>query len=103
MPAKLSSIIPFFENAPQEIDTDFERNVIVKKIPKGQFIAMEGEDCNYLPIVSSGIVRVYKLSPNGNEITLYRINPGESCILTISCLLTNKKFPAIAFTESETE
>ena len=64
---------------------------------------MEGEECNYLPIVKSGIVRVYKLSPNGNEITLYRINKGESCILTISCLLTNKRFPAIAFTESETE
>ena len=103
MSQKLSSTIKFFENASSEIDTDFENNAVVKKIPKGQFIAMEGEDCNYLPIVKSGIVRVYKLSPNGNEITLYRIKPGESCILTISCLLTNKKFPAVAFTESDTE
>ncbi len=48
-------------------------------------------------------VRVYKLSPNGQEMTLYRIKSGESCILTISCLLTNKAFPAIAFTESDSE
>lgn len=100
---KLSNIISFFENSPQEVDQDFINSQVTKKIPKGQFVAMEGEECNYLPIVKSGIVRVYKLSPNGNEITLYRIKPGESCILTISCLLTNKKFPAVAFTETESE
>lgn len=103
MSESLSKLIPFFNNVSSEIELEFNKNSVAKIIPKGQFIAMEGEDCNYLPIVKSGIVRVYKLSPNGNEITLYRINPGESCILTISCLLSEKKFPAIAFTESETE
>jgi CRP/FNR family transcriptional regulator len=99
----LSSTIPFFEKASSEINLEFENNVLFKKIPKGQFIAMEGDNCTYLPIVKSGKVRVYKLSKNGNEMTLYRINPGESCILTISCLLTNKDFPAIAFTENDSE
>lgn len=99
----LSSTIPFFEKASSEINLEFENNALYKKIPKGQFIAMEGDNCNYLPIVKSGKVRVYKLSKNGNEMTLYRINPGESCILTISCLLTNKDFPAIAFTENDSE
>ena len=99
----LSELIPFFKNATQEVENDFRINQVLKKIPKGQFIAMEGEPCNYLPIVKSGVVRVYKLSPNGQEMTLYRIKAGESCILTISCLLTNKSFPAVAFTESESE
>lgn len=103
MKHKLSELIPFFKNASSQVDADFSNNQIFKKIPKGQFIAMEGESCNYLPIIKSGVVRVYKLSPNGNEMTLYRIKSGESCILTISCLLTNKNFPAVAFTESESE
>jgi CRP/FNR family transcriptional regulator len=90
-------------SATAEVETDFHNNQVLKKIPKGQFIAMEGEPCNYLPIVKSGVIRVYKLSPNGQEMTLYRIKSGESCILTISCLLTNKAFPAIAFTESDSE
>ena len=103
MYSKLSNIIDYFSNSPREVDSDFANNHIVKKIPKGQYLAMEGDECNYMPIVKSGIVRVYKLSENGNEMTLYRIKPGESCLLTISCLLTNKNFPAVAFTESESE
>lgn len=100
---KINDIIPFFKNSSNDLIDDFNKNHIFKKIPKGQFIAMEGENCNYLPIVKSGIVRVYKLSPNGQEMTLYRIHPGESCILTISCLLTKRKFPAVAFTEIDSE
>jgi len=103
MEHKLSKLVPFFKDSPPEVDNEFAKNVIFKKIPKGQFIAMEGENCNYLPIVKSGLVRVYKLSQNGQEMTLYRIKPGESCILTMSCLLTNEQFPAIAFTETESE
>lgn len=103
MMIKLSQLIAFFKDAPFEVDADFENCHIVKSFPKGQIIAMEGEKSHYLPIVRTGRVRVYKLSPNGNEITLYRINPGESCILTISCLLTNKTFPAVALTETNSE
>ena len=103
MELKLSKLVPFFYNASAEVDNDFQNSNVLKKFSKGQFIAMEGEACNYLPIVKSGVVRVYKLSQNGNEMTLYRIKHGESCILTISCLLTNKKFPAVAFTETESE
>lgn len=103
MKYKISELIPFFKNASSLVDADFSNNQVSKKIDKGQFIAMEGEPCNYLPIIKSGVIRVYKLSPNGQEMTLYRIKSGESCILTISCLLTNKNFPAIAFTESESE
>lgn len=103
MTYKLSDLVPFFKDASAEVENDFKNSQLSKKIPKGQFIAMEGESCNYLPIIKQGIVRVYKLSPNGHEMTLYRIKPGESCILTISCLITNKNFPAVAFTETDSE
>ncbi len=103
MTSSLSSLIPFFKNIPNQLEDEFNKNALLQKIPKGQFIAMEGENCNYLPIVKSGTVRVYKLSPNGQEMTLYRINSGETCILTMSCLLSSKEFPAIAFTETDSE
>jgi len=103
MPENLSEIIHYFKNAPKDVELEFSKNHILKRILKDQFIAMEGDDCKFLPIVKSGVIRIYTNSPGGNEMTLYRINKGESCILTITCLLTNKKFPALAYTETDTE
>jgi len=53
--------------------------------------------------VLSGRARVYKSGQSGREVTLYRINPGQSCILTASCILSQQSFPAIAVTETEVE
>jgi CRP/FNR family transcriptional regulator len=100
---KINETIPFFENAEDELVRDFRRYAVTKTINKGQFLTIEGDRCGYFPIVKSGIVRVYKLGENGQEFTLYRINPGESCILTISCILSNNQFPALAFIEEDCE
>ena len=58
--------------------------------------------CEHLPIILSGRARVFKISENGKEITLYRIEEGESCVLTASCIMSNLSFPAIAITEQPT-
>lgn len=99
----LIEVLPFFENAEDNLITDFQEYHLIKTFNKGQFLTMEGDECGYFPIVKSGVVRVYKLSDNGQEFTLYRINPGESCILTISCILSKNQFPALAFIEEKCE
>ncbi|MFN8610650.1 MAG: Crp/Fnr family transcriptional regulator [Vulcanimicrobiota bacterium] len=65
----------------------------------GQHLAWEGEQCTGLGLVLTGQARVYKLGESGREITLYRVEPGESCILTASCLLSQQPFPAFAQVE----
>ena len=99
----LIEILPFFKNADDELINSFQKNHVTKTFTKGEFLTMEGDSCGYFPIVKSGIVRVYKLGENGQEFTLYRINPGESCILTISCILSNNQFPALAYIEEKCE
>jgi CRP/FNR family transcriptional regulator len=64
-----------------------------------QILAHEGRDCAYLPLVLRGNLRVYKISEDGKELTLYRIAPGESCVLTATCILNNRSFPAVAEAE----
>jgi CRP/FNR family transcriptional regulator len=44
-----------------------------------------------IPIVLEGLVKVYKEEENGNEILLYYIAPGESCILSIVTAEKNEK------------
>ncbi|MEM8559566.1 MAG: Crp/Fnr family transcriptional regulator [Bacteroidota bacterium] len=71
------------------------------RVPAGGFICMEGEACEMLPLVAAGTVRVFVQSDEGREVTLYRIQPGESCVLTASCLLGETAFPAFAVAETE--
>ncbi|MBK8943901.1 MAG: Crp/Fnr family transcriptional regulator [Ignavibacteriae bacterium] len=103
MKIHLKEIIPFFSNVSNAIEKEFSDNVLSHTFKKGTFITMEGDKCSYFPIIKSGVIRVYKVGYTGQEITLYRINPGESCILTISCLLAQNKFPAIAVVEKDCE
>lgn len=70
------------------------------QLPAGQCVGRQGETCAQLALVLAGSVRVYRLGENGREITLYRIQPGESCVLTASCILRHAPFPA--FAECET-
>ena len=48
--------------------------------------------CSGLFIVKSGRLRLYMLSESGKEITLYRLSPGEICMLSASCVLQSVDF-----------
>jgi len=45
----------------------------------GEIIFMEGAPCAGLWIISSGRVKIFKLSPEGNEHILHLVGPGDSC------------------------
>lgn len=49
-------------------------------------------ECSGLYIVKSGRLRLYMLSDEGKEITLYRLSPGEVCMLSASCVLQSITF-----------
>ena len=59
-----------------------------------------GDSCEAFVVVLSGAIRVRLLSAAGREVTLYRISPGDSCLLTTSCLFSHERYPAEAITES---
>ncbi|MCZ7554941.1 MAG: Crp/Fnr family transcriptional regulator [Bacteroidia bacterium] len=96
MDATLPTIL---ETAPEALREEFRRHAIAKSVPGGVELSAEGTACHFFPLVSSGVVRVFKLSRDGGELTLYRIREGEGCILTMTCLLHGTDFPANAYTE----
>lgn len=92
---------PFLAAANREVKTQFARHVSFGQLPAGQYVCWEGDECRQLAIVLSGVVRVYKIGESGREITLYRIEENDSCILTASCILSHIRFPALAVVEKE--
>lgn len=99
----LLEAFPFLKDAGAEIREQMLKHVSIIKIPNANCIFIEGDECRNFALVLSGTVRVYKLGENGREITLYRLHPGDSCILTASCILSQNSFPAVAAAEEDIE
>jgi CRP/FNR family transcriptional regulator len=78
---------------------DVDHSVISMK--KGEKVFTEGEGCGRLGFIISGIIKVFKDSPSGRSMTLYRIGRGESCMLSMSCALSNPIHQASAMVEED--
>ncbi|MGX0878744.1 CRP/FNR family transcriptional regulator [Roseovarius sp. MBR-154] len=53
--------------------------------------------------VLSGTVRVSQTSESGREVVLYRVEAGDSCIMTAACLMGDAPYLAEGIAESEIE
>ncbi|MDJ0738106.1 MAG: Crp/Fnr family transcriptional regulator [Gammaproteobacteria bacterium] len=83
----------------RELMRHVEAGASVASLPAGKTICNEGDACSHLALLLSGSARVFKLAESGREITLYHVEPGECCILTASCMLSGRAFPAHASVE----
>jgi len=72
-------------------------------VPEGTVLFDEEQSCQGFPLLLSGNIRVIKASANGRELQLYRVIPGESCIITSSCLLGNTPYHARGIAEQDLE
>jgi len=71
------------------------------RIPIGKRLFRESEHCKSFMWLLDGSVRVFKNSSGGREITLYRVDPGELCVLSLQSLLSGEGFQAEAVAETE--
>ncbi len=67
-------------------------NTFAARFSRGDVIHRGDEDCAGILIIKSGGLRTYMLSEDGREITLYRLSPGDVCVLSSSCVLSNITF-----------
>lgn len=54
-------------------------------------------------LVERGALRVYYISAEGREGTLYWVEPGQSCILALNCMFSRLAYPAWVESEGHTE
>lgn len=70
-------------------------------IEKDHVLFRPGDSCETFLIVCPGSIRVEMTAKSGRDLTLYRINPSENCILTTSALINNEQYYAQGITESD--
>jgi CRP/FNR family transcriptional regulator len=94
---------PMLRELPAADQAELAAAASTVSIPVGTVIFDEEQACRGFPMLLSGNIRVVKSAPNGRELQLYRVMPGESCILTSSCLLGNTRYHARGIAEQPLE
>ncbi|SDE09470.1 Crp/Fnr family transcriptional regulator [Rhodospira trueperi] len=78
-----------------------DRSVRQVTLPAGAVVFRDGDSCQAYTLVLDGCVRVQKVSESGRQIVLYRVEPGQTCVLTTNALMTELPYAAEGVTESE--
>ena len=93
---------PFWNNMSETDKETFVRSSYELTIPAGTNIH-NGNECTGVILIKSGSLRLYLLSEEGKEITLYRLFPGDMCILSASCVLSSITFDVFVDSEENSE
>jgi len=70
----------------------------LKKVRSGTNVISPGMNATEIPLVLAGTLKVMRQDADGSEIFLYYLEGGETCAMSITCCLDNKKseFSAVA-------
>lgn len=85
---------PVFAQLAKDRLEELLRESTVLRVPAGGVLFDAGQPCRGFPLVLEGSVRVAMASPLGREILLYRVEPGQGCILSGGCLLGHADYSA---------
>lgn len=93
---------PFWDEMSNVDKETFVRSSAFFKFNKGMNIH-DGNECTGVIIIKSGVLRLYVMSEEGKELTLYRLFPGDMCIFSASCVLDAVTFDIYVDAEEDSE
>ena len=89
------SMFSFWKDLSLSQQTLLEQSLRFESFSKGIVIHRADEGCRGIMAVISGALRVYCVSEDGREVTLYRVEAGEVCVLSASCLMDSLIFDVL--------
>ena len=98
--ALFQKTFPFWDKMSEEDQATFLRSSREVTFRRGTNIH-NGEECTGVILVGSGSLRLYLLSEEGKEITLFRLFPGDVSILSASCVLDTLTFDVYIDSEED--
>ena len=102
-PAELfSKVFPFWSSMGDIDKQTFINSSQAVHFERGTNIH-DGNECTGVILVRTGSLRLYILSEDGKEITLYRIFAGGICMLSASCVLNSITFDVFIDSEEESD
>ena len=76
--------LPFWSSLTEQEQETLRRSALVRQYEKGAFVHSSDNECLGMLFILSGEIRTYLLSEEGREVTLFRLYPGELCVISAS-------------------
>lgn len=73
-----------------EIDEIISNNIIFKELLSEEYLKTANENCVGMLFVISGVIKVQRITEDGDETNLYNIKSGELCHEVLSCFVNCK-------------
>lgn len=74
----------------------------IRSFPIGQIIMDYGSYIREVPLVIDGSIKVMREGQEGNELLLYFLNAGETCSVSFTCCLIDKRSSIRTIAEDDT-
>lgn len=104
---RLDQLLPMYpflaDLPPAETEAVLRDHAQSAQVASGVVLFEEGAPCRGFPLVLSGGVRVARGGPDGRSLELYRVTPGELCVVSTSCLFGQHPLTAYGQTLEPTE
>ncbi len=100
---EFQSCFPIWNQLDTEQQARILGSLVSHRVKKGTVIHNGSMDCTGLLLIKSGQLRVYILSDEGREITLYRLFELDMCLFSASCMLRSIQFDVTIAAEKDTE
>lgn len=97
------SRLPFWGALTEQERDTVQKSAFLRRYEKGAQVHSGGQECLGLLLVLSGEIRTYLLSGEGREITLFRLYPGDVCVLSASCVLSQISFDTQLTAQQDTQ
>lgn len=100
----LLSLYPALGTMPTPaLDAEWAGGAAVIRAPKGAQLFTPGASCNGFPLVMSGEARVFRMAASGRQLEMYRLTPGEICLVSATSLFSGESLSAYAEMQAEGE
>ena len=98
----LAEFLPFFKKLSPQQQRRLTDAAEPMEAKSGTVVHNGSLDCLGLLIIRSGQLRVYTLSREGREVTLYRLFDHDICLFSASCVMPDIQFEVVIEAEKDT-
>lgn len=85
----------------EDLITEIAQVGTYKEVPAGHKLMEIGEYIKGMPLLISGVIKVMREDPDGDELLLYYLEQGDTCSMTMSCCIGQAKSEIRAIAETD--